>query len=599
MGEKDEACLLENMNEVQTHRGPDDDGKFFCERNGVYLAMRRLSIIDLEGGHQPMSTRDGRYWVVFNGEIFNAIELRQELEAEGIQFRTDHSDTEVLLHLYARHGRDMMQMLNGMFAFVIYDREAARLFCARDPFGIKPFYYSTVRGRFCFSSELKSLKQLPWVPRDLDHQAIYHYFSFQSIPLPYSILKNVRKLPAAHWLEWDLKRKKLEIQRYWEPEFGTNLPVSEEDLPDYILSEFRQAVKRWSLSDVPVACSLSGGLDSSSITAVLSEQGGQSLRTYTLGFEDAEELDERHLARQVAEYYGTDHHEIVIHSDDLLQELDKILYHLDEPYAGGLPSWFVFKAMAEDVKVGMSGTGGDELFGNYGKWTILEHPIDRLSAYRNFIRDGGSWKGLVMSNKASIYRPMYFSDHLKRKKLFNQDFLESINECSTQLINQLWDPVLSTRDAISKLDLNLQLPEEFLLMTDRFSMAFSLEMRTPFLDREFVKKMYSIPSVIRTERGNLKRPFKDAIRTLIPAGSINAPKKGFVLPQKKWLQESLKSELIHFSEKSHLKRQNIFRYDLLEKMITPFLSNKINNSNQIWTWWMFQKWFDSNQEISQ
>lgn len=591
-GDFSEAIWLKEMNAVQLHRGPDDGGEMYCELNGVHLAMRRLSILDFAGGRQPMSSPDGRFVVVFNGEIFNAPDLRLELEQEGVLFSTDHSDTEVLIHLYARYGRGMVERLNGMFAFVIYDRVDAKLFCARDQFGIKPFCYSIADGRFCFASEVKSLQRLPWISRELDADAIYQFFSFQSIPSPKTIFKDIQKLPSAHWLEWDLRRKEKTIQRYWNPRFGIELPCQEAEISDYILTEFRQAVARWSLSDVPIACSLSGGLDSSSLTALMSDR--YPIKTFSLGFADSPDLDERYLARKVAELNKTEHHEVVISVDDLLLELDEMLVSLDEPYAGGLPSWFVFKAMAKEVKVGISGTGGDELFGNYGKWLPYEKLTEKAKAIRRYWQRGGGWRDTISHLTASFYQPMCFPDNIKLKSIFAQSLLSKVTESSERFLEELWDSSGSPRNSIAKLDFQLQLPEEFLFMTDRFSMAHSLEVRTPFLDKIFAEKILAIPAQFRTSPGDLKGIFKDSVCPLLPSELLKAPKKGFVLPMDNWLHRYLHRELIEFSNGNFLRSQGIFRVDLYEIFVRPFLEGKTNNANQMWTWWMFQRWWNLN-----
>jgi len=590
-GSQAEDVYIDEMNNTQLHRGPDDGGKFFCQQQGVHIAMRRLSIIDVDGGHQPMSSPDKKFWVVFNGEIFNAALLRKELEIKGVKFITDHSDTEVLLQLYIKYGADMLIKLNGMFAFVIYDIEKAKLFCARDMFGIKPFYYSTANERFSFASELKSLRKLPWVSEDLNYQSIYHYFSFQSVPAPNSILKSIQKLPAAHWLEWDIKTKSIGKGCYWKPEFGSTLPCAKNELPDYILGSFRYAVDRWSISDVPIACSLSGGVDSSSIVALLDELGHKSVNTYTLGFDDMPKLDERDLAYKVAKRYNTNHHEIVLSSSELHDELDLMLSSLDEPYAGGLPSWFVFKAMSQDVKVGMSGTGGDELFGNYGKWSVYSNPTDFVLSLYRYFQHGGGISDLLKNTKASLYHPNYFTDYMKENHFFCEDFITEIRQRSLDIIQELWDNSISHRDIIPKIDLSLQLPEEFLLMTDRFSMAHSLEVRTPFLDKDFVNDIYAVPAKYRTQRGNIKHLFKDAVKEYMPSELLTAKKRGFVLPQARWLRGVLSEDINNLSDDLFIKKQGIFNSNIRKNFILPFLAGRTNNSDQVWTWLMFQKFY--------
>ena len=355
--------------------------EFFDPSTGVHLAMRRLSIIDLSGGHQPMSNEDQNVWIVFNGEIYNHAQLRAQLTAAGHRFRSDHSDTEVLVHLYEEEGEGMVERLNGMFAFVIYDKRKKRLFGARDRAGIKPLYYHRAPGFFAFASELKALLVTPSVSKQLDLQSVSDYLSFQCVPAPRSILKDVQKLPPAHLFSYALDTREFSSRRYWQPPCaGTRPAAATEETCLLVREQFTRAVLRWAMSDVPIACALSGGIDSSSIVGVLSQEGIRDLHTFTLGFGSAEgaALDERALARATARRWKTIHHEITIRPRDLLNDLDHMIWHLDEPYGGGLPSWYVFKGMKGIVKVGVTGTGGDELFGNYGKWLRYERAASGL-----------------------------------------------------------------------------------------------------------------------------------------------------------------------------------------------------------------------------
>ena len=593
-GRKQEE-VLRQMNAIQKHRGPDEEGFFTCEDANVHFGMSRLSIVDLMGGQQPMEIDNGDLWIVSNGEIFNAPDLRQQLEAKGRKFHTNHSDTEVLLHMYAVFGKAMLSQLNGMFAFTIYDRKQKKLFCARDPFGIKPFYYSMQKDRFSFASELKSLLLLPWLEKTIDFQAIYHFFSFQCLPAPFSAFRNILKLPAAHWLEYHLQTRHCCIERYWAPYFGNQLPCQTKEIPAYILNELQGAVKRWSWSDVPVACSLSGGLDSSIITALLAQIDQTPLQTFSLGFADATDLDERPLALQVATRWQTNHTEIEIQAQDLLEEIDPMIAHLDEPYAGGLPSWFVFKEMAKVVKVGMTGTGGDELFGNYGKWSIWEHPLDTIRGIQRYWKNGSGVRRGIQNWHGSLYHPMYLTDERKRNHLFKKEFLEAIQDSSAWIEN-LWDRNNNARENIVRIDLQQQLSEEFLLMTDRFSMAHSLEARTPFLDKEFVEKMLLIPATYRSQRRNLKVLLKTAASSLLPTDLLSAPKKGFVLPMKQWLSGKLLQELEFVSSPKFLQQQGLFQENLWQSWLNPNLDVRINRTNQRWTWFLFQKWWIHTQK---
>ena len=351
----DSRDLLTRMNTLQAHRGPDDAGELWDEAARVGIAMRRLAIVDLSGGAQPMSNETGDVWLVYNGEVYNAEPLRRRIESRHT-FATDHSDTELLIHLYEEMGPDMLTELNGMFAFAIYDQRNGTIFAARDHTGIKPFYYMLTDGRFAFSSELKSLLLLPDFERRLNHDVLHHYVSLRYTVDP--IWQGVNQLAPGEFLIFDLNTRQLQVKPYWSLDFSPETGVSQDEWAERIRIELKAAAQRWTISDVPVGCSLSGGLDSTAIVALLSESG-YDVKTYSLGFTgDADSpYDELPLARQVAERYATQHHELRVEPDDLLNALVDMVWHLDEPYGGGLPSWYVFQFMREHVTVGLTGSG--------------------------------------------------------------------------------------------------------------------------------------------------------------------------------------------------------------------------------------------------
>jgi asparagine synthase (glutamine-hydrolysing) len=597
-GRRDEA-LLAAMNERQRHRGPDDAGQYFDEYDGVSLAMRRLSIVDVAGGHQPMMSADGALCLVFNGEIMNAPQLRRRLEAEGARFVTDHSDTEVLLHLYARDGERMLESLNGMFAFVIHDRRRRRLFAARDHFGIKPFYYSFDGRRFAFASELKSLTLLPGFDSGLCPEALSHYLSFQCVPSPLTIYRGARKLPAAHSLVLDLERHTLNVGRYWRPPDGrvADKAPDAHELAELVRGGLEAAVGRWMLSDVPVACSLSGGIDSSLIVGFMAGLATAPLPTYSLGFDDAPDLDERALARLVARRWNADHHEIVLRSDELLGDLDQMLDAVDEPYAGGLPAWFVFRGMAGVVKVCMTGTGGDELFGNYGKWRAYESSWRALRVASGRARRNIGWLRDHHHYPIGSRYSMYFTDADKRLML--APGLLNGAAVSERLVESLWSEARpqTARDGVRLVDLQIQLPDEFLHMTDRFSMAHSIEARPPFLDRTFAEQLMAIPAHLRIGRTRLKQVLIDATRDLLPAELCAAPKKGFVLPIAAWLRGRLRPQVEKYLGAPYLRHQGIFRENITERLVRPHLTGRADLSWQVWTLLMFQLWYARSHPV--
>ncbi len=624
------------MNALVRHRGPDASGEYHDETGRVSLAMQRLSILDLGHGAQPMSNRRCTQargaraetaWIVFNGEIYNSPALRAALERGGHRFESDHSDTEVLLHLYEDKQEGLLADLNGMFAFVIYDRERRRLFGARDRMGIKPFYYTERPDVFAFASELKAFFALPLVERRFDFASLFHYMSLLYVPGDRSIVEGVRRLPPAHYFLFDLQTRRLRIEPYWDLDATHPEQHSEADWAERIRVALADAVQRHTLSDVPVACSLSGGLDSSSIVALLARNGHARISTYSVGFEGEGEdpWNELPLAREVAARYGTDHHEIVLRPEALLDDLVRMVWYLDEPYAGGLPSWYVFRLMSEDVKVGLTGTGGDEDFGNYGKFRFFESSrVARmlLRAGEGYERASASlrwlwrplrraaeglperWIGQDRQRRLAdaldfdggtfgryFFNPFYYlSDSSKRAAVFliepngvpgTSDVLRGIFDASRSS---------SLRDAVAYTDFHTQLPDEFLHMTDRLSMAHSLEARVPFLDHTFVELVFRIPAGLRTRAGDLKYLFKRAVADLLPPAVLQGGKSGFVMPITLWLRGPLRPLVDRLLSEDRLRRQGIFKPAFNRRFVRPHLAGHADHTWQIWAALMFQLW---------
>jgi asparagine synthase (glutamine-hydrolysing) len=618
---------VQRMNTTITHRGPDDYGEYQSPDGLVALAMRRLSIIDLHSGHQPMHNEDGTIWIVFNGEIYNAPEIRPWLEKRGHRFTTSNSDTEVLLHLYEEKGPTLLEDVNGMFAFVLHDQNRNLLFGARDRMGIKPLYYWRSNGRFAFASELKSLLTLPFIDREIDQQSLFHYMTLLYVPDEASIIKGVHRVPPGHRFLYDLETQRLTLERYWRPRFDAIEHRSENDWAELLRVELRSAVKRWTLSDVPIACSLSGGLDSSTIVGLLAELGYPKVKTYSVGFvgEGEESWNEIHLARQVAQRWGTEHHEITLEPKELLADLVSMVWHLDEPYGGGLPSWYVFREMSRDVKVGLTGTGGDELFGNYGKfrgyetnqlvkaslalrrWSngssnLLADLIAPIAALTHRLPSSWRWVGrgrLLSQLPGIVSEPFgryyyanfdYFSDQCKRDNVLR--IQNGSLEDTASYLQHLYDnsQARDVRNGLASVDFRTQLAEEFLFMTDRFSMAHSLEARVPLLDHLLVEKVFSIPPSLRTKNGDLKYLLKRAIADLLPAELLTARKRGFVIPIKLWLGRELRPLVERLLHPERLHRQGLFYRNFYQSFVTPHLNGQADFTWQIWAALMFQLW---------
>lgn len=624
---KHEREWVHRMNRTIQHRGPDDGGYYQSPDESVSLAMRRLSILDLQGGHQPMPNDDRTVWIVFNGEIYNSPDLRRRLEERGHQFVTVNSDTEVLLHLYLEKGSALLEDVNGMFAFVIYDQKRNVLFGARDRMGIKPLYYWQSRGRLAFASELKALLSVPLISRDVDRQSLFHYMTLLYVPDEASMIQGVRRIPPGHSFTYDIRSQKLTLQKYWQLKCDAEDNRSVGEWTEILGAELRAAVRRWTLSDVPIACSLSGGLDSSTIVGLLAELGYPKIRTYSLGFagESEKPWNETDLARQVARRWGTDHHEIILEPKELLSDLVKMVWHLDEPYGGGLPSWYVFREMSRDVKVGLTGTGGDELFGNYGKFGIYEtqhlvraalslrhwskkgvdalaNLISPLAELTNKCPDTYYWigRGRLLSQLPDILKEPfgkyyhahmeYFSDQRKRDNVLKV-YNGSIQNTASYLQN-LYDGsgTRDLRNGLAAVDFRTQLAEEFLFMTDRFSMAHSLEARVPFLDHILVEKVFQIPSSLRTKNGDLKYLLKRTVVNLLPEELLAAKKRGFVIPVKLWLQRDLRPLVERLLHPTRLNRQDLFNGHFYDAFVLPHLEGRADYTWQVWAALMFQLW---------
>jgi asparagine synthase (glutamine-hydrolysing) len=573
------------MNASLVHRGPDGAGVFRDGNTGLALAMRRLAIIDLAGGVQPMRSDDGRHVLVYNGEIYNAPELRAELEAAGESFNTEHSDTEVLLKLLVRDGAKCLEKLNGMFAFALYDAVHRRVFCARDRFGIKPFYYVREGKRFAFASELKALLKLPFVSCEIDRQALFDYMSLLYVPGEQSILKTVRRLPAGHWLNYSLDDGAVEIKPWWRLRCEPDTSVAADEWPSRISEELHRAVGRWTRSDVPVAISLSGGLDSSALAAIAAS-AGISVSAYSLGFAGPgeEALNELPLAREVARKWEFPLHEIVLRPEAVLEALPAMVNALDEPYAGGLPSWFVFEGMGGHVKVGLTGTGGDEMFGNYGKWRPMEG-----GAVRRRLLGAASRVGRSQFRRTFFENFYYFADAEKRAVLADQG--AGCRDTSDMLFDRYAAVrAANVRDAAACLDVSTQLPEEFLLMTDRFSMAHSVEARTPFLDNGMVDLVRRIPAGLRTRRNDLKYLLREAVAPLLPLALLDAPKKGFVIPFARWLRGPLRGVVERFLAPDQLRRQDLLAPTFYQSYVQPHLDGHADHTLKVWGAMMFQFW---------
>jgi asparagine synthase (glutamine-hydrolysing) len=596
-----DADRVAEMSATLVHRGPDSFGEF--SDGVVALAARRLSIIDLETGDQPIANEDGTVQVVQNGEIYNYVELRRELERRGHRFRT-HGDTEVLVHLYEEHGEGFAQRLRGMFAVAIWDAPRRRLVLARDRFGIKPLYYREAEGELAFASELRAL------PRgEIDLDALEAFLAFNSIPAPLTIFRDSRKLPAGQLLIWENGRVRLE--RFARPAPDDAREDDEAELVEELRSRLRDSVRAHLVSDVPVGVLLSGGVDSSVLAALAAEETSEPLRTFSIGFEEPS-FDELADARRVAERYGTNHRELVLRPDAALL-LPVLAEAFDEPFAdsSALPTYLVSELAASDVKVALSGEGGDELFGGYYTYAadLLAVKVGGLARFARPLVD----RLPASTRKASLdYRAKRFvraahlpplERHHGWKEIFSA-------EARAELTGRhsAFDPVdlLRTRyeethgaDELARLqdvDLGVYLVDDLLVKTDRASMAHSLEARVPYLDTVVTNLALALPTRHKVRGLAKKVLLRKAADPLLPREIVRGRKRGFSIPAAAWLRGELEPFARETLSKDALNRQGFFRPAAVSRLLDDHVAGGEDLSRQLWGLLAFTLWYERHVE---
>jgi asparagine synthase (glutamine-hydrolysing) len=605
-GQEADRALLERMNAALVHRGPDGHG---CHIDGAAgLAARRLAIIDLEHGDQPMLAADGAVGVVQNGEILNHLELRAALERDGVRFRT-RCDTEVLLHLYLRDGPEFVSRLRGMFALALWDRRERRLMLARDRYGIKPLYYELASGRLAFASELKALLRQPCFSREVDIQALHSFLAFNSIPAPLTIFKAARKLPAGHLLVCGPAG--VALRRYARPAPAPRSELrreSAEILAEELRERLRESVKAHLLADVPVGVLLSGGVDSSVLTALASQASPKRVSTFSIGFRERS-FNELELARQVARRYGTDHHELVV-SPQISELLPKLVEAFDEPFAdsSAVPTYLVSQLAAQHVKVVLSGEGGDELFGGYE--TYAAHRLAewvgpaaaRLAPLVELLPSSSSRVSLDYRAKrfvrAAALPPL--ERHHGFKEIFSAPQRERL--LAPRWRSQAADPLepwrlrfAETADApllarLQDLDLGIYLADDLLVKTDRTSMAHSLEARVPYLDPAVSELALALPSDMKVRGLSKKRLLRRAAGPLIPATILRARKRGFSIPAAAWLRGELRPLAQEILSPARTRAQGYFEPATVSELLEAHCARREDYSRQLWGLISFSLW---------
>ena len=594
------------MNGTLVHRGPDSSGAFV--EGGVGLAARRLSIIDIAGGDQPVANEDGRIQVVQNGEIYNHAELRAGLERQGHRFAT-RSDTEVLVHLYEERGPAFVEELRGMFAIALWDRLEQRLVLARDRFGIKPLYYGISAGRLSFGSELKALLAMPGFPRDVDPDALEAYLAFNSIPAPLTIFAAARKLPPGHLLLWQGGEPTL--RRYARPRpvaAGRERAGDEQMLAAELRERLRDSVRAHLVSDVPVGVLLSGGIDSSALAALAARESSYQVSTFSIGFQERafNELDQ---ARLVAEHYGTDHHELVVRPD-AIELLPRLAEVFDEPFAdsSALPTYLVSQLAAGTVKVALSGEGGDELFGGYHTYVAdtLAPRIGRVAAALRPLVDAlPSSSGKVsLDYKAKRFARAAHLPPLERhhgwKEIFSADARAELldgRRGPTDPLDVYRARYAETEGAdelarLQDVDIGIYLADDLLVKTDRASMAHSLEARVPFCDQQVAELALALPRRMKVRGLAKKRLLRQAVATLLPERIARAPKQGFSIPAAAWLRGDLEPFAREMLSPDRLRAQGFFDPLAVTRLIDAHVARREDLSRQIWGLLMFSLWHE-------
>jgi asparagine synthase (glutamine-hydrolysing) len=588
------------------HRGPDDEG-LFCE-GPVALAARRLSIIDLAHGHQPIENEDGSAVVVQNGEIYNYRELKRELEGKGHRFGTD-CDTEVLVHLWEEEGERFVERLRGMFAIALWDKRRRRLLLARDRFGIKPLYYRHVDGELSFASELKALLEQPGFSRQIDPEAVSAYLAFNSIPAPLTIFAEARKLPPGYLLAYE--GGEAELRRYARAGAvpGDERGGSEDELAAELREVLDDSVRAHLVADVPVGVLLSGGVDSGGLAALASAHSAEPVRTFSIGFEETG-FNELSRARLVAERYGTDHRELIVRPD-AVELLPKLAEAFDEPFgdSSALPTYLVSELAAGHVKVALSGEGGDELFGGYYTYVadLLARRVGRLAPLARPLAEAlpSRTDRVGFDYKAKRFaRAAANADPLERHHAWKEIFSPQLRADLTGPGASGWDPVDLYRaryaetagaDPLARMqdvDLGIYLVDDLLVKTDRASMAHSLETRVPFLDPQVAEFAFSLPRRMKVRGFGKKRLLRKALAPLLPEEIVRGRKQGFSIPIAAWLRGPLEPFAREVLAPGALERQGLLEPAAVTPILDRHCSGQEDLSRQIWGLMALTLWFD-------
>lgn len=592
---------LRAMGQVTVHRGPDDEGMYL--QGEVALGMRRLSIIDVSGGQQPIANEDETVWVVCNGEIYNFRELREQLKQKGHTFRTG-SDAEVIVHLYEDHGDDCVQHLDGMFGFALWDTRRRRLLIARDRLGIKPLYYYQDSQRLIFASEAKAILAVPGVSAQLSHGALDQYLALGYVPTPYSIFENIKKLPAGTLMI--AENGKVSQRAYWQFSMSPDDSMSSSEWCEAVREAIDTAVTSQMVSDVPLGAFLSGGIDSSAVVAYMARASDKPVKTYSIGFDTAgagQFYNELPYARQIAKQFGTDHREIVV-KPDVAELIPKLLWHLDEPIADSafITTYLVSRFAREDVTVILSGVGGDELFGGYRRYlgehfrgyymrlpgAIRSHilmpiarrlPSDRHSPLLNLSRYARSF---ILSSEMPFeerYRSyvQVFGER-QRNRLLTKKSLNEFDALAEAFASSVSEQGV---DRLFSVDCKTQLPDDLLMLTDKMSMAASIECRVPLLDQRLVDLATKMPAHYKIKGRELKSILKKSLSGILPDNILYRKKRGFGAPMGAWIKRELDGLLNHVLSQKSIERRGLFHWPEIEQTLALHRSNREDHTDHL------------------
>jgi asparagine synthase (glutamine-hydrolysing) len=603
--------LIREMTREIHYRGPDDEGIWV--KGNVGLGHRRLSIIDLSSaGHQPMSNEDGSIWITYNGEIYNFLELREEMLKKGHKF-TSHTDTEVILHLYEEYGPDCLTHLRGMFAFGLWDERQKCLFLARDRIGQKPLKYYLDDNCLIFASELKSILKDPQVKREVDIEAIDAYLTYQYVPHPMTGFKGIKKLPHAHYLLW--QEGKLAIKRYWSLSFAPKLDRPQREITEGIIGQLQEAVNLRLISDVPLGSCLSGGIDSSAVVATMSQLIKQPVKTFSVGFKEAS-FNELPYARMISRKFHTQHYEVTV-KPSAIDILPKLVWHYEEPFAdsSALPTYYLFRMIKPHLKVVLSGDAGDENFAGYNRYVRIK----QFAQYKNipvfmrryFIENIlGLFLRVTKHNffhTALCYAKAAGNDDLiekyisivgffkqsEKKEIYSPAFYSWVSGCNPPFFLRKF---FQDSDAEDKLegflftDFNSYLPDDLMVKVDIASMMHSIECRVPMLDHKFLEFVARIPFEYKLRRLKKKYIFKKSLQGILPAKILNRRKKGFGVPIGKWLRDELKDFTYEYLLSSKSLSRGYFNKEAVRKFLDEHTQTGIDHSNKIWALLWLELW---------